>query len=64
MAFALYQSCHTRKKIVLHGPHGYSSRLDAMVEDIFGDGSRDYDLLTSSHPGETADDFWDFVDPL
>jgi len=69
------------KKIVLHCPLGYVSRLDGLVEEfirdgvgfvgvvgadcekveeiidelVVGDGSRDYELLTSSHPGESLE---------
>ena len=78
------------KKIVLHCPNGYSSRLDVMVEDfirdgvmfvgvvgedcsrvediidelVVADGTRDYDLLTSSHPNETVDEVVQFAKGL
>lgn len=37
---------------------------DIIDELIVGDGSRDYDLLTSSHPGESIDDVVRFAESL
>jgi hypothetical protein len=78
------------KKIVLHCPNGYETRLDALVEEfirdgvmfvgvvgedcsrvediidelVVGNGERDYDLLTSSHPNESVEEVVEFARSL
>ena len=78
------------KKIVLHCPNGYETRLDVLVEEfirdgvmfvgvvgedcsrvediidelVVGNGDRDYDLLTSSHPNESVEEVVEFARSL
>ena len=41
------------------------SRVEDIIDElVVGDGTRDYDLLTSSHPNETVDEVVQFAQGL
>jgi hypothetical protein len=41
------------------------ARVEAIIDELLvGDGTRDYDLLTSSHPNETVDEVVKFAEGL
>lgn len=40
------------------------ARVEAFLEKVVGDGSRDYHLLTSSHPDESLEEVIQFAESL